>query len=72
MSDFAESKLKFEKMKYVVLCDCTCRVSFYPFENRTKKVCKWCGKIVYKNKKEQFKDMLLNQTKKNSLKEKYI
>jgi hypothetical protein len=30
----------------------------FPFEHRNKKLCTHCGKYVYKDKKEEFKERL--------------
>lgn len=57
------AELEGTKRKYKVLCLCSCRVSFYPFENKTKKKCRWCGRTVYINKQEEFKDKLLQKRK---------
>ena len=63
MKNFSYSKLIDEKIKYSVLCSCSCRVIFYPFQHKTKKVCKWCGKTVYINEQTKFKDLLLQKKK---------
>lgn len=57
------SELEGEKRKFKVQCKCSCRVSFYPFENKIKKTCRWCGRTVYNNKHEEFKDLFLKEKK---------
>ena len=32
--------------------------------NKKKDICSWCGRMVYKNKKEEFKDKLNKELKK--------
>ena len=44
-------------------CECGHSVIIYPFERRTKKVCSVCGRYVYINKKEEFKDRLKEKMK---------
>ena len=57
------AKLEGTKRKYKVICSCSCRISFYPFEHKTKKKCRWCGRTVYINKQEEFKEKLLKSKK---------
>lgn len=45
---------------------CTVNVSFYPFENKDKKICKNCGRYVFKDEQAEFKYRLeerLNKVK---------
>lgn len=55
-----EQKIWEQQIKYTVRCTCPCKVSvvFYPFEKRTKKICRACGNYVYINEKERFKDKM--------------
>ncbi len=34
---------------------CTVSATFYPFENKDKKVCVNCGKYIFKDKQSEFK-----------------
>ena len=47
-----------EASKYKHICKCGHTVVIYPFEKRIKKLCGWCGRYVYINKKEEFRDRL--------------
>lgn len=51
-------KLSNTTNEYKIQCKCGTKTVIYPFENRTKKVCRGCGKYVYLNEKEEFKDTL--------------
>ena len=48
-------KLSKEKAKYKFYCKCGHPVTIYPFEHRNSKICSWCGRLVFVNKKEEFK-----------------
>lgn len=47
-----------EKDKFKIYCKCGHVVHIYPFEHINKKVCSWCGKYVYVNEKERFKEKM--------------
>lgn len=47
-----------EREEYKIYCECGHGVVIYPFEHRNKKVCSYCGKYVYTNKQEEFKERL--------------
>jgi len=47
-----------EKDKFKVYCKCGHPVHIYPFERKNKKVCSWCGHLVYINEKEKFKEKM--------------
>lgn len=51
-------RLMEEVSKYKYYCECGHSIVIYPFEKRNKKICRWCGKSVYVNKKEEFKDKM--------------
>lgn len=53
-----EQRLLDTKTKYRIKCKCGHTVMIYPFEHRKRKICDWCGKYVYANEKEQFKDAI--------------
>lgn len=52
-----------EVNKYKYLCECGHRVFIHPQRNKT--LCSWCGHYVYKDKKEEFKNKLLGEIRKN-------
>lgn len=55
-----------EERKTKVSCPkCKHIKRFYEFENRTYKICEYCGTKVYKNKFEEFKDKLSKERRKN-------
>lgn len=47
-----------ERAKFRIYCDCGHSMVLFPFEHRNKKICSYCGKYVYKNEKEKFKEKL--------------
>lgn len=49
-----------EAFKYSHKCRCGHSLTIYPFEEKNKKICGWCGKYVYINETEEFKDKLRN------------
>lgn len=52
-------KITEEFSKYKVYCkNCGHSILFIPFENKKKKICSWCGHIVYANDNLEFKDKL--------------
>ena len=53
-----EQNLLSLKTRYAIRCSCGKTTTIYPFENRNKKICKWCGHYVYMKKEEQFKETL--------------
>lgn len=57
MHSYKKDKKLFEVYsQYTVKCKCGHSVTIL---NRTKKViCKWCGKTVYFDKKQEFKELL--------------
>lgn len=56
---FSTSKKIFEeRYEHKVYCSCGHSVVIFPFEHKNKKVCSYCGKYVYKDKKEEFKERL--------------
>lgn len=58
-----EIKIMSEQFKFKKNCwYCNYKISFYAFEP-DKKVCKYCGRLNYKNELAKFKD-LLNKKKK--------
>ena len=46
-------------------CSCGHKVFIHP--KRSKALCSWCGHYVYKDKKEEFKNKLLGEIRKNEL-----
>jgi hypothetical protein len=46
------------RTKYRKLCKCGHSLVMYPFEKLDYKVCKWCGRRVYKNEQTRFKYIL--------------
>lgn len=55
------SKISNEMSKYRIYCQCGHSVIIYPFERRNKKICSYCGNLVYKNELERFKDLLMKK-----------
>lgn len=51
-------KMVEERTKFRIYCDCGHSMVLFPFEHRNKKICSYCGKYVYKNEKEKFKEKL--------------
>lgn len=60
-----DTKLFNEYVKHVHKCSCGHSVKIYPMEHITRKICTYCGKYVYINKKEEFKDRLKERLRKN-------
>jgi len=60
-----KEQLKLEHIKTINTYKCKCghSVVIYPFEHKSKKICKWCGEYVYVNKKEEFKDRMRGKLK---------
>ena len=54
------------KLAYRRYCNCGCSVYIFPFENRTRKLCKNCGKYIYISPEEEFKDKLITAIRKVS------
>ena len=52
-------KILNEKNKYKFRCKCGHYVIIYPFERYQRKLCDWCGNYIYANKKEEFKEKLM-------------
>lgn len=50
-----------ERAKHKVKCKCGHTVSIPSFMN--KKLCTYCGKYIYKEAKDEFKDILLRKLK---------
>lgn len=44
---------------------CICGVNVYLSNKYPKKICKWCGKMNYLDKKQEFEEKLKNALKKN-------
>lgn len=59
-----DEKLHREKTNFRVKCKCGHSVIMLPMEHRTRKICSYCGKWVYANKKEEFKDRLKERLRK--------
>lgn len=60
-----DKKMEEEREKYKVYCKhCGHTMFFYPFENKTKKICSWCKNSVYNNDTNEFKDKLNRMMKK--------
>jgi hypothetical protein len=57
------SKLNNEMSKYRIYCKCGHSVLIYPFEKRDKKLCSYCGNLVYKNDLTKFKCLLSKKMK---------
>lgn len=53
-----------ETSKYKYKCACGHVIPIYPFEKRQSKVCRWCGRLVFSDKKEEFKHKLSKEMKK--------
>lgn len=54
-----------DKAKFKYQCTyCGCKQTMFPFENVDKKICHWCGHTIYKNKKIEFKDKLMQALRK--------
>lgn len=50
------SKLQNAKKQFKVKCiQCDHILHFYPFENKDRKICKWCGNYIYKDEKAKEK-----------------
>ena len=64
-----EDKLNTAKQSMKVQCKCSNKVSFYAFEHIDKKVCDWCGNLVFKDKKAEYnhrmKQLLIKSKKEN-------
>lgn len=58
-----ERLIKFE-CENTYKCKCGHSLVIYPKEN--KKLCRWCGKYVYKSKQDEFKDKLINVIRKEN------
>lgn len=58
-------KLKNIEQEYIKVCKCGHRLTIYPYEKKTSKVCNWCGNLVFVNEKEEFKYKLQKELKKN-------
>lgn len=50
-----------ERAKYKVRCKCGHTTTMKPTTN--KRLCTWCGHYIYREKKDEFKDMLLKRIK---------
>ena len=44
--------------KYKVECECGKKTIFPPLIKKDYKICSWCGRKVYRDKKVEFKDKL--------------
>lgn len=44
--------------EFKIYCSCGHSMVIFPFEKKNKKVCSYCGKYVYTNKQEEFKERL--------------
>lgn len=51
-------KILNEREEFKIYCSCGHSMIIFPFEHRNKKVCTYCGKYVYKDKNEEFKERL--------------
>ena len=51
-------KILNEREEFKIYCSCGHGVVILPFEHKNKKICSYCGKYVYKDKKEEFKERL--------------
>lgn len=58
-----DNKILEERTKYKIYCKCGHSMIIYPFEHTKKKICSYCGHYLYQNKKEEFKDRLLQKKK---------
>lgn len=58
MKYIMSEKISEERIKYRIYCSCGHSMIIFPFEHRNKKVCTHCGKYVYTNKQEEFKERL--------------
>lgn len=47
-----------ERYAFKIYCSCGHSIVIFPFEHKNKKLCSYCGKYVYKEKKEEFKERL--------------
>jgi hypothetical protein len=65
MIDLREKKIRKLMNEYTIntyTCECGHRV--FILKNRDKEICTWCGKYVFKSKKEEFKYRLYEERKK--------
>lgn len=51
-------KILSEREKFKIYCSCGHSMVIFPFEKKNKKLCRYCGKYVYINKQEEFKERL--------------
>lgn len=58
MKYIISEKILEERVKFRVYCSCGHSMIIFPFEHRNKKLCTHCGRYVYKDKKEEFKERL--------------
>lgn len=58
-------RLKEVAQEHTHKCKCGHSVVIYPFEKKQSKICRWCGKLVFADKKEEFKHKLQKELKKN-------
>ena len=57
-------KLNNATKEYKHKCSCGHTIVIYPFEKKVSKVCRYCGKLVFVNEKEEFKHKLSKEIKK--------
>lgn len=43
---------------YKVKCTCGHSVIIFPIDKKSYKICSWCGHKVYRDKQEQFKNVM--------------
>lgn len=44
-------------------CRCGCSVVIYPWEKEDKKLCRWCGRMVYRDAEQQKKHNFISDMK---------
>lgn len=49
-----EEKLANERTNNTVYCKCGHSIVMYPFERKAEKICRWCGNLVFRDKKAEF------------------
>ena len=55
-----------KKRKFITNNTIKCKCGHSVFFQRNKMICTWCGRFVYKNEKEEFKDKLISQLNKKN------
>ena len=65
MSTYIEDSRYFNIMSInKVQCKCGCSQSISPTKKNS--ICRWCGRTIWKNKREEFKNKLNKEMRKNN------